>query len=199
MRTTLILTIALAGCTGTVDGGGDDGGDDGPDPVVCEPTRTYVGFGGGPLEGNRPAIEAGTDRLRLKPFTALANEYAAALGLTTFDTKAYAATFGRPPARWYAEPTASANTVYAAFALAYDACTQHTAQAPLYATAPDANSAGLNCRDWVRKAWHREATDDEVNACVSYAVDQTLPSDPARKRWAYSCAAVLSASGFLAY
>lgn len=200
MRSTLILTFALAaGCTGTIDGDGDDGGDDGPDPVVCEPTRTYIGFGGMPLEQARPAIEAGTDRLRLKPFTALATEYARALGLTTFDTKAYAATFGRPPARWFAEPQASANTVYAAFALAYDACTQSTAQAPLYATAPDATSAGLNCREWVRKAWHRDATDDEVTACTTYAVDQTLTSDPPRKRWAYSCAAVLSASGFLAY
>jgi hypothetical protein len=198
MRSTLLITFALAACTGTVDGG-DDGGDDGPDPVVCEPTRTYLGFGGLPLEQARPAIEAGTDRLRMKPFTALATEYERALGLATFDTKAYAATFGRPPARWYAEPLASANTVYAAFALAYDACTQHTAQAPLYANAPDATSAGLTCREIARKAWHREATDAEAAACVTYTVDQTLPGDPARKRWSYSCAAVLSASGFLAY
>ena len=32
-----------------------------------------------------------------------------------------------PPARWYQEPQASANTVYAAFALAFDACTTYTA------------------------------------------------------------------------
>lgn len=196
MRQFLFVTLALAGCVGDV--GGDDGGGDDM-PVVCEPTRAYVGFGGKQLDGDRPMIEAGSDRMRLKPFTALANEYAHALGLATFDTKAYAATFGRAPARWFDEPEASANTVYAAFALAYDACTQHTTTPAEFADAPTATSAGLACRDFARKAWHREATDDEAAACVSYAVDQTLPADPARKRWAYACAAVLSASGFLAY
>jgi len=191
------MTLAIAGCTaGTVDGD-DMPGDD--QPVVCEPTRTYLGFAGTPLETTRPAIEAGSDRLRLKPFTALAEEYARALGLASFDTKAYAATFGRPPARWFGEPAASANTVYAAFALAYEACTQHTATAPLFADAPTATSAGLACRQFARAAWHREATDDEAAACVTYTTDQTNAADPARKRWAYSCAAVLSASGFLAY
>jgi len=198
MRTLFIATLALAGCTGTVDGGGDDGGGD-DQPPVCEPTRTYLGFGGAALEASRPAIAAGSDRVRLKPFTALATEYAKALGLASFDTKAYAATFGRPPARWFDEPEASANTVYAAFALAYEACTQHTLAPVEFGDAPSATSAGLACREFVRRAWHREATDDEATACVTYTVDQTIPSDPARKRWAYSCAAVLSASGFLAY
>ena len=194
----LVLCFALVGCTGDI-GGDDMTGDDGPDPVVCEATRTYLGFDGTPLEATRPAIAAGSQRQRRNPFGALAPEYAKALGLTTFDTKAYAATFGKPPARWYAEPAASANTVYAAFALAYDACTQHMATDPLYAAAPDANNAGLVCRDHARRAWHREATDTEAAACITYTVDQTNPADAPRKRWAYSCAAVLGASGFLAY
>lgn len=194
----LFLVFALAGCVGGVTdgGGGDDGGDD--EPVVCEQARTYAGFGG-PLEGGRPEIVAGSDRVRLKPFTALATEYARALDLATFDTRAYAATFGRPPARWFAEPAASANTVYAAFALAYEACTQHTATAPIYADAPTVTSAGLTCRELARRAWHRDATDEETTACVTYAVEQTNSADAPRKRWAYSCAAVLSASGFLAF
>jgi hypothetical protein len=192
----LLFVIALAGCSGEFtgdDGGGDDA------PVVCDQGRSYVGFAGTALETERPAIEAGTDRVRLKPFAALATEYARALELAAFDTRAYAATFGRPPARWFAEPAASANTVYAAFALAYDACTQHTATAAIYADAPTATSAGLACRDFARRAWHREATDDEAAACVTYTLDQTPTADAPRKRWAYSCAAVLSASGFLAF
>ena len=193
----LFFVIALAGCTGNIGGDDQPPGDD--EPVVCQQERSYTGFAGTPLESERPAIEAGSDRVRLKPFTALAAEYARALGLTTFDTRAYAATFGRPPARWYAEPAASANTVYAAFALAFDACTQHTATAPLYADAPNATSAGLACRDFARRAWHRDATEDEAAACVTYTMDQTPPADAPRKRWAYSCAAVLSASGFLAF
>jgi hypothetical protein len=197
MRKTFVL-LALVGCTGDVGGGGDDGGGDDM-PPMCEATRSYTNFGGAALEGDRAAIEAGSDRLRLKPFTALATEYAKALGLATFDTRAYAATFGRPPARWYAEPAASANTIYAAFALAFEACTQAMATDPLYADAPTENSAGLVCRDHARRAWHREASDEEVAACVNFTVNQTNTADAPRKRWAYSCAAVLGASGFLAY
>jgi hypothetical protein len=162
-------------------------------------TRSYTGFGNRTLENDRPAIKAGTDRVRIKPFTALAAEYRAALGLTAFDTSTYAATFGRPPARWYTEPAASANTIYAAFALAYDACTQHTSVDPQYAAAPEPQLADLVCREHARRAWHREMTDAEAAACTNYSLNQTDTSDMPRRRWAYTCAAVLSASGFLAY
>ena len=194
----LLWPILLAACIGEAPtpGGDDGGGDD--DPAACVQARTYAGFGGS-LEGDRAAIAAGSDRLRVKPFAALAAEYTRALGLATFDTSAYAATFGKPPARWYAEPQASANTIYAAFALAYDACTQHTATGAMYGAAPDATAADQICRDLVRRAWNRDATADEASTCAAYAVSQTDPADAPRKRWAYSCAAVLSASGFLAY
>lgn len=197
MTTRALSMILLAACTGEIDGSG--GGDDAPPPpVTCEQPRTYTGFGG-PLGGDRPAIEAGSDRVRLKPFTALAAEYARALGLDAFDTRTYAATFGRAPARWYEEPGASANTVYAAFALAFDACTRHTATAAYYAEAPTAQNAGGLCRDFALRAWQRDATDDEAAACVKYAVEQTPATDDPRRRWAYACASVLTASGFLTY
>lgn len=193
----VLFVIALAGCSGEFVGDDQPPGDDAP--PVCEQPTTYTGFAGTPLEAGRPEIAAGSDRVRLKPFVALATEYARALGLGTFNTQAYAATFGRPPARWYAEPAASANTVYAAFALAFEACTAHTLTPPIYADAPNTTSAGLACRDFARRAWHRDATDEEVAACVTYTVDQTNSADAPRKRWAYSCAAVLGASGFLAF
>src|SRR5262245_39478978 len=122
-RSCYAVALALAACTGNIDG--DDDPDPDPDPVVCEQARTYVGFSGAGLEGDRATIEPGSDRMRLKPVATLAVEYARALGLATFDIDQYDDTFGRPPPRWYQEPAASANTVYAAFALAYDACTRH--------------------------------------------------------------------------
>jgi len=193
----IVAALTFAGCAGQIPSGDDQMGDD--QPPVCETTRSYTGFGSRTLENDRPAIAAGSDRVRVKPFTALAAEYAAALGLTTFNTQAYAATFGRPPARWYIEPAASANTIYAAFALAYDACTQHTATDPQYAAVPEPTLADMICRERARRSWHREATDDEAATCATYAVNQTNPADAPRKRWAYACAAVVSASGFLAY
>lgn len=197
----LLSALTLAACAGEITGRSDDttGDDDGSGTPTCDPTVSYTGLGGAPLEADRPSLAAGTDRLRQKPFTALAAEYAAALGLTSFDTSAYATTFGKPPARWYAEPAASANTVYAAFALAFSACTQHTGTDPMFAAAPTASTADQICRDQAKRAWHRDASDAEVAACTSYALDKTNPSDAPRTRWAYTCAAVLTASGFLAY
>ncbi len=198
MITAALAGFGLAGCVGQIDNTGDDDGS-GSDEVTCAQARAYVGFGGKDLTAARPAIEPGSDRMRLKPYTALAAEYRAALGVTAFDTSAFAATFGRPPARWFQEPQASANTIYAAFALAFDACTQQTAGDARYEAAPNASSADASCREYARRAWHREATDAEAATCVDYAVNKTNPADPPRKRWSYACAAVLSASGFLAY
>lgn len=193
------LALALGACAGDIGAGDDDGDGSGSDePVICEQTRSYDGFGSTPLETGRAEIEPGSDRLRVKPYGALAAEYASALGLPSFNTGTYATTFGRPPARWYQEPQASANTLYAAFALAFEACSQHTATDAAYAEAPTAQSAAAVCRELAVRAWHREPTDGEVGACATYSVDQTAAYEP-RKRWAYTCASVLSASGFLAY
>lgn len=194
---TLLLAVTLTACVGQVTGGDDTGGDD--EPPTCEVTRSYVGFGGAPLEGSRPTLPAGADRMRIKPFGALGAEYSAALGLAELDTRAYAATFGAPPARWFSEPAASANTIYASFALAFDACTRHTATAANYAAAPTAELADTICRDLAQRAWHRAATDAEALACTTFAVEQTAPTEDPRRRWAYACAAVLTAAGFVAY
>ena len=195
----LVSAFMLVACVGeVVETDGDDGDEMEDPPVVCDQPRSYAGFGG-PLETDRPAIAAGSDRMRIKPFAALAAEYRRALGLSTFETAAYAATFGRPPARWYSEPTASANTIYAAFALAYAGCTQKTAAGGVFATPPSTQIADPVCRDFARAAWQREATDSEVAACATYAIEKTHAADPPAKRWAYTCAAVLSASRFLAY
>jgi len=189
--------LALAACTGKIGGDDDHGGDDQPPPVVCEQPRTYTGFGG-PLGDDRPQINPGSDRMRVKPFAALAAEYKRVLGVDV-TTTAYAGTFGKPPARWYEEPAAGAATIYASFALAYDGCTSKTMTGADYEAAPTAATADTVCRDFARVAWQREATDDEASTCATYAVSQTPASDPPRKRWASTCAAVLTAADFLAY
>ena len=199
-----LLSITAAACAGEIGGaGGDDDGSDvepDPEPVVCEATRTYTNLGGQPLDHDRPTIDPGTDRVRMKPYAALAAEYKAALGLAAnLDTAQYAATFGRSPARWFSEPQASANTIYAAFALAYDGCTQSIGTKAEYAAAPNTAAAEVICNDFIRRAWHREPAAGETTACVDYAVNQTKASDAPAKRWAYACAAVLTSSGFLTY
>ena len=207
MRTLLVLTSLLASaCIGEIGGSGGDDDDTGSgsgsgsaEPVVCDQARTYLGFDGKPLEADRPAIAAYSDRMRMKPFAVLAGEYNRALGLTSFNTAIYAGTFGKPPARWFDEPAASAATVQAAFALAYDGCTQATATGADFAMAPTATIADRLCRDFARKAWQREASDDEASTCATFAVSQTVATDPPAKRWAYTCAAVLASSDFLAY
>lgn len=198
--TSILLTLGLAACVGDIDGVGtaEEPGSDTEEPVVCEQKRTYMGFGG-PLGGDRPPIEPSSDRVRMKPFAALAAEYERALGITDFSTQSYAATFGRAPARWYAEPQASANTVYAAFALAYSACRLKTASGGDYAVAPDATLANRLCNELAHAAWQREPSSDELAACTSYALTKTNPADAPAKRWAYTCAAVLTATGFLTY
>jgi hypothetical protein len=198
---TALSLLLGAGCVGDIGGsaGDDDTAADAGVASACAAGRSYTSFGGDALEATRVQLAAGADRVRIKPYDALATEYAKALGLSTFNTAAYAATFGRPPARWYIEPQASANTIYAAFALAYEACLQHTAADARYTSAPTPTLAHPICRELATRAWHREMTDAEVAVCASFAVDKTNPADPSPKRWAYTCAAVLSASGFLAY
>lgn len=204
MRNHLYLTaFALTACVGDISTTGDDDGSGSaepePEPVTCVAARTYTNLGGDALGADRPTIEPGSDRSRVKPYAALAAEYKAALGLADFDTAVFAPTFGRAPARWYAEPQASANTLYAAFALAYNGCTQKMTSDAQYGTAPTTAAAEVICHDLVRRAWHRDATAEETSACVDYAVNQTKPTDPPVMRWSYTCASVLSAAGFLAY
>jgi hypothetical protein len=204
----IISTLWLGACAGLIDGTdegegegeGEGSGSGEPEaPVVCTQAREYKNMGGEDLTADRPTIAVSTDRLRMKPYASLAEEYKRSLGLTDFSTVAFAGTFGKPPARWYEESTASASTIYAAFALAYDGCTRKAAAGGDFDLVPSATIADRVCRDLARVAWNREATDDEAAACATYAVNQTRATDPARTRWAYTCATVLTATHFIAY
>ncbi|HWL85827.1 MAG TPA: hypothetical protein VNO21_08500 [Polyangiaceae bacterium] len=179
----------------------------------------YVGLGGADLTATRAEAVAGVDRGRSKPYSALVTEYARVLGADDNPTllASSGATFDEPDARWYQEPQASAVSLYTAYRVAFDGCLQLTgvianasgsAQGDAkYGVAPDAQSAKTECQAWARKFWSRAPIDDEVRACIDVAVvssrqetinGTTTDTAPAR-RWAYACASVLSATGFLAY
>jgi hypothetical protein len=47
--------------------------------------------------------------------------------------------------------------------------------------------------------WNRAPNPDEVGACVDMATNGTASEPDPRRRWAYTCASVLTAAGFLSY
>lgn len=203
MKTPRILCLAalaaLAACSGNITNPGEDTVEPEPDPepLCAVQARSYAGFGGA-LENDRYEAVAGSDRLRAKPFAALADEFRRVLGLEV-DTRPYRATFGRPPARWYEEPASSANTLYAAYVLAFEGCLDLTATSSFFETAPTAETAAGMCRGLMRRFWNREPTDDEISSCETLAVSITDPDEGPRRQWAYACAGVLTSADFLAY
>ncbi|WP_394833559.1 hypothetical protein LVJ94_44335 [Pendulispora rubella] len=190
-------------------------------PLCADTGIAHVGLGGAELTAGRFEAVAGGDRGRSKPYSALASEYARVLGKdnnpSLLADGATATTFGLPQARWSLEPQASAVSLYTAYRVAFDGCLQLTGAVAnasgseqgdaKYATVPDAESAKTECQAWARKFWSRAAGPDEVQACVEVAVTSSLQetynakttNTPPRRRWAYACASVLSATGFLAY
>lgn len=202
----LLVPLATApACVGGINDQTSDDDDDSDDEddeeeLNCtELGRTYTGIGGATLSAGRPEVAPYSDRQRMKPFSALEGEYGRVLGNTGADVAGFAATFGKAPARWFEEPGASANTMYASFTLAYQGCLEMTATGAAYAAAPDQASAGTACGDFARRFWDRNAETEEIDACVEYAVEGTASVSDVRQRWAYACASVLTAAGFVSY
>ena len=184
---------------GTDPGGTDPGGTD-PGNQACTTTgKSYVGFGGTQLAATRIDAKVGGDRDRMKPFSALQTEYQRVLANQPATLTGSGPTFGQPGARWYAEPQASAVSIYQAFTVAFDGCLTYTATPPQYAAAPDANSAATECAAMTRKFWSRNATPDEIAACVNVAMVDTSKEPDAKRKWAYTCAAVMTSAGFVTY
>jgi len=192
---------------GAVNDPGGPGGPDGPggpggpggEMNRCDPGRSWLGFDGAPLDLRRVDAPAGADGHRVKPYSALAGEYARVLGKTPASLASLANTFGAAPERWYDEPQASAVSIYASLRVAFQGCLAVTGAGAKYAAGPDAASAATECGAWAQAFWSRAATPQEIDACVRVAVEGTAKEPDARRRWAYACASVLSAAGFLAY
>jgi hypothetical protein len=170
-------------------------------PSTCpsEAGRTYTGFGKTNLTRTREQMPAVNDRARLKPYDALAGELARVLGSTPASLAAAASALDVPQPRWYSEPTANAGSVYTAYSVAFDGCLTKTATDGAYAAAPTPESAATECAAMARKFWSRAPTADELKACVELATVGTASEGLPRRRWAYTCAALITSAGFLTY
>lgn len=211
-RGLLLLTGAfvLVACDGDADslgrkgkGGSDNPAADAGDgtKLQCDATRgvAHIGFGNTDLVKERVEAAQGADRARLKPYSALQTEFKRVTGQSPASLAAASGTFGSPQDRWFIEPNATSFTVTTSYAVAFEACLGVTGKDAAYAAAPDAASAASVCTNLTRKFWSRVAAPEEIDACAQVATtDSSAESDP-RRRWAYACAAVLSASGFMSY
>lgn len=173
-------------------------------PPRCDMGAKYVGFAGTMLEAGRIDADMGPERGRVKPYSALTGEYNRVLGNNPALIGQSATTFGQDPARWYTEPTTSAVTVYSAFRVAFQGCLTATNTPAQYGTLPTNTTAATECAQWARKFWSRDATQTEIDACVQVAMVDTAKegmntNPPARRRWAYTCASVLTSAGFMSY
>jgi hypothetical protein len=169
-----------------------------PDPKKCG-GRVYTGMGGVELSASRKAVLAGVDHGRVKPYSALTGEYPRVLGNTPASLQAAAATFGSAPARWYEEPESSSVALQTAYAVSFDGCLTYTQSDAKFAAAPTAQSAQQVCTEMERKFWSRTPTTQEVAACVDVATNGTNAEPQPRRKWAYACASVMTAAGFLTY
>ena len=152
--------------------------------------KPHVGLGGLDVAAVAEGAAAG-DRARAKPYSALLGEYSRVLGPGNVPASLgnAASTFGVANERWYLEPVLSAVFLNTAFDVAFEGCTTLTSRLP----APTEDSARTQCASWMRSFWSRDATPDQLDACVAAALES--PDRP----WAYACASVLSATGFLTY
>lgn len=207
-RFTTLVIIALA--SGSAGCSGCDATDDGftrknnkvDDPAApkCEDVGTkYKGFAGTELTEKRVNAAIGTDRARIKPYSALKGEYERTIGVAPASLQQAGASFGNPPERFSSEPHASAIQVYSAFRVAFDGCLTYTEAPAEYANAPTPESAAQNCASMARKFWSRTATKEEIDSCAQVALTDSASEPTPRRRWAYTCAALLSSAGFLTY
>ncbi len=195
-------------------GGGGPGGTDPNDPEVitqscAEAQRVYVGFGGTKLVDDRLMEVQNADRGRVKNFKVFSDDMTRSFGgKAPALLGSSAQTFGAAPARWYEEPKSGAVVLYQAFRIALQGCTDYTKDDAKFANNPDATSAATVCTEFENKFWSRTPTPEEVNACVKGAVEGsakltadngTTSDTPARQRWAYACASVLTSANFLTY
>lgn len=184
------------------DRGDDDDAKDGVDPdadaakssapMCVTGGQPHIGLGGLDLAATEDG-PAGGDRARVKPFSALATEYQRVLGASPASVTSAGSTFGIPQDRWFLEPIASGVYVNKAFEVAFDGCQDLVAGDPRFEVAPSKEGAHDACTEWTRRFWSRDATPEQLDACVGAA------TDGGDRPWVYACASVLTATGFLTF
>jgi hypothetical protein len=180
---------------------GDPANPGGPgtvDPATCG-GKEFKGFDGENLVRNRVVANIGVDRGRFKPYDALAAEYNRVLGNTPASLAAAGDTFGKPEARWYDEPAIGGVVLQTSFKIAFDGCLTYTQTPAEFGVAPTAATASTKCADMARSFWSRTASPDQITACSDVALTGAAKETDPRRRWAYACASVLNAAGFMTY
>lgn len=206
---TFLLSVALVGCDDPTSKlgrhnaqGEDDPTKAGAAALECTAApqgRSYALFDGTKLEASRANENVGVNRARTKPFSVLEAEYKRVLGVVAPTIKDSASSFPASTARWYADSSYSAVSLNAIAELSYKSCVEYTKSASQFSAAPDSETARAECEGLMRKAWSRAPSPDELDACSELAVTGLADETNARKRWAYVCASVLSASQFLTF
>lgn len=196
------------GGTGVGSSGDDPGNGDGTDPNNTKPElscteapagRSYTLFDGSKLEASRSKENVGVNRARQKPYAVLAGEYKRVLGVVPTSLASAAGSFADPPARWYSEIEHSGVSLNAIFSLSFEGCLAYTKTPAAYAANPTAETAAAECTTFMRKAWSRSPSPEEVASCVDLATTKLGTETNPRRRWTYVCASVLSSSQFLTF
>jgi hypothetical protein len=208
------LALALTACgadpsqlTGrhTTDPGATDPGADpassAPGPLCTEKPegRSYTLFDGSHMEESRVNENVGLNRARLKPYAVMAGEYQRVLGLVPPSLAGAAGSFDDPPARWFSETEYSGVSMHALFDISFEAGGAATKTAPDFAAAPTDATAPAQCTTWMREAWSRSPSPEEIGACAELATKKLGDEPDARRRWTYVCASILSSAQFLTY
>jgi hypothetical protein len=181
-----------------------DAGDGTTAPAALQCTdkpsgRSYILFDGSKMEGDRANENVGVNRARFKPYDVMAGEYTRVIGAAPPSLAAAGGSFDAPPARWFAEASYSAVSLDAIFSISFEGCDAFTKSSPDFATAPTAATAQTQCAALMRKAWSHSASPDEIAACVDLATNKLGTEPDGRRRWMYTCAAVLSSAQFLTF
>lgn len=161
-------------------------------PMCVTGGKPHIGLGGIDLAAADDG-PAGGDRARVKPFSALVTEYGRVLGSSPASVNSAGSTFGVAQDRWFLEPIASGVYVNKAFEVAFDGCQDLVTGDARFEVSPTKESAHDACTTWTRRFWSREATPEQLDACVSAA------TEGGDRPWVYACASVLTATGFLTY
>jgi hypothetical protein len=211
--TSLVLVVLVAGCEADIAQKGPSDptivpldimsrGDSRvttPEVALCNSGNKYVGFGGIELTADRRDVDLGFEKARVKPFSALQTEYPRVLGTTPGLLASAESTFGTTPARWFPAPQASAVAMYTAYRIAFQGCLTLTATPAKYDAEATHDTAMTECAAWAKKFWSRPALGPEIEACASVVVQESTEETNLRRRWAYGCAAVLTASDFMTF
>ena len=139
-------------------------------PMCVTGGKPHIGLGGEDIAAKDDGPPGG-DRARVKPFTALKTEYARVLGTSPSSVDSAGSTFGIPQDRWFLEPIASGVYVNKAFEVAFEGCSDMISGDSKFEVTPSKDNAHDVCNDWARRFWSRDATPEQLDACVAAATD----------------------------